>query len=148
MRVYFDICCYNRRFDDKSIGEISLEYRDMIEIQKEIVRGNIELVTSFMLHYENYQKKDIRKRNNIDFFIKNYRKIYIGIENIEKLTEEVKIIVKSGIKEKDAYHIASAILADCDYFVTVDKRLLKFSNDKIKIMNIIDFMEVYKNGKA
>lgn len=148
MRVYFDICCYNRRFDDKSIGEISLEYRDMIEIQKEIVRGNIELVTSFMLHYENYQKKDIRKRNNIDFFIKNYRKIYIGIENIDKLTEEVKIIVKSGIKEKDAYHIASAILADCDYFVTVDKRLLKFSNDKIKIMNIIDFMEVYKNGKA
>ena len=148
MRVYFDICCYNRRFDDKSIGEISLEYRDMIEIQKEIVRGNIELVTSFMLHYENYQKKDIRKRNNIDFFIKNYRKIYIGIENIEKLTEEVKIIVKSGIKEKDAYHVASAIFADCDYFVTVDKRLLKFSNDKIKIMNIIDFMEVYKNGKA
>ncbi|MBR1730262.1 MAG: hypothetical protein IJ728_12160 [Selenomonadaceae bacterium] len=148
MRVYFDICCYNRRFDDKSIGEISLEYRYMIEIQKEIVRGNIELVTSFMLHYENYQKKDIRKRNNIDFFIKNYRKIYIGIENIEKLTEEVKIIVKSGIKEKDAYHIASAILADCDYFVTVDKRLLKFSNDKIKIINLIDFMEVYRNGKA
>ena len=148
MRVYFDICCYNRRFDDKSIGEISLEYQDMIEIQKEIVIGNIELVTSFMLHYENYQKKDIRKRNNIDFFIKNYRKIYIGIENIDKLSEEVKIIVKSGIKEKDAYHIASAILADCDYFVTVDKRLLKYSNEHIKIMNIIDFMEVYKNGKA
>ena len=100
------------------------------------------------MHNENYQKQDIRKRNNIDFFIKNYRKIYIGIENIEKLTEEVKIIVKSGIKEKDAYHVASAIFADCDYFVTVDKRLLKFSNDKIKIMNIIDFMEVYKNGKA
>ena len=148
MRIYLDTCCYNRRYDDKSIGDIFTEYQDIIVIQKEIVSGNIELATSFMLHYENYQKKDIRKRNNIDFFIKNYRKIYIGIENIEKLTEEVKIIVKSGIKDKDAYHLASAIVANCDYFVTVDKRLLKFSNEQIKIINLIDFMEVYRNGKA
>ena len=67
---------------------------------------------------------------------------------MEILKEKVKSIKSTGIKDKDAYHLASAILADCDYFVTVDKRLLKFSNDKIKIMNIIDFMEVYKNGKA
>ena len=64
MRVYFDICCYNRRFDDKSIGEISLEYQNMIEIQNEIVKGNIELVTSFMLHYENYSKKNIEQRDS------------------------------------------------------------------------------------
>ena len=67
---------------------------------------------------------------------------------MEILKEKVKSIKSTGIKDKDAYHLASAILADCDYFVTVDKRLLKFSNNKIKIMNIIDFMEVYKNGKA
>ena len=148
MRIYLDTCCYNRRYDDKSIGDIFTEYQDIIAIQKEIVSGNIELATSFMLHYENYSKKNIEQRDSIDLFIKTYRKIYIGIDYMDILKEKVKNIKSTGIKDKDAYHLASAIVANCDYFVTVDKRLLKYSNEQITIINLIDFMEVYRNGKA
>ena len=78
--------------------------------------------------------------------MKSHRKIYIGIECVEDLKILVEQLLESGIKEKDAYHIASAILAECDYFITFDKKLLKFSADSIKIINPVDFMEVYKNG--
>ena len=45
-------------------------------------------------------------------------------------------------KNKDAYHIASAILAECDFFVTVDKRLLKYSSEEIKIISPVDFVKI------
>ena len=54
MRVYLDMCCFNRQFDEKTYENVMPELRNIIYIQKEIVQGNIELATSFMLHYENY----------------------------------------------------------------------------------------------
>ena len=36
--------------------------------------------------------------------------------------------------------VASAIIGKSDYFLTTDKRLLKYSTEKIQIMNPIDFI--------
>ena len=79
------MCCYNRFFDEDSAEKISNDAKNVIQIQKEIVQKNLELVTSFMLHYENYRKKDEDQRDKIDFFIKSNRKIYIGIDSVESL---------------------------------------------------------------
>ena len=87
-------------------------------------------------------KKNINNRNNNDFLIRNYRTIYIWVDSIEKLKILVDEIILSGIKQKDAYHIASAILSDCDYFITVDKKLLKYKTDKVKIINLVDFVKI------
>ena len=113
-----------------------------MQIQKEIIKKNIELVTSFMLHYENYRKKNLKQRDKIDIFIKMHRKIYVGIESVEKLKIFAEKIMSSGIKIKDAYHIASAIFYECDYFITVDKKILKYFCDEIKIINPIDFVKI------
>ena len=146
MRIYLDMCCYSRVFDEDSAEKISVEAKKVVQIQKEIVQKNLELVTSFMLHYENYRKKDEDQRDKIDFFIKSNRKIYIGIDSIESLKIFVDDFIFRGLKQKDAYHLASAIFAKCDYFLTFDKKLLNFSTDKIKILNPVEFMEVFKNG--
>lgn len=42
--------------------------------------------------------------------------------------------METGIKEKDVYHVACAIMADCDYFVTTDDRLLKYQSEKIQLV--------------
>ena len=36
--------------------------------------------------------------------------------------------------------MASAILSGCDYFISTDKRLLKYRSDKLKIVNPIEFL--------
>ena len=146
MRIYLDMCCYNRLFDEDSAEKFSVEAKKIIQIQREIVQKNLELVTSFMLHYENYQKKNKNHLERIDFFIKTQRKIYVGVDSIETLKIFADNFISQGIKIKDAYHLASAIFTECDYFITFDKKLLKFSTDKIKILNPVDFMEVYENG--
>ena len=49
-------------------------------------------------------------------------------------------IMNTGIKLMDACHVACAIIAGCDYFISTDKRLLKYQSDKIKIVNPISYI--------
>ena len=56
---------------------------------------------------------------------------------VKKLAQE---IVATGVKYKDACHIASALIADCNYLISTDKRLLKYKNSRIKLVNPIEFV--------
>lgn len=53
MRVYLDNCCYNRPYDDQSQLRISLETQAKLHIQDLIKEQQLELVTSYVLWYEN-----------------------------------------------------------------------------------------------
>ena len=46
----------------------------------------------------------------------------------------------TGVKEKDAYHVASAIYAGCEYFISTDIRLLKYKSEKIRLVTPIEFV--------
>lgn len=60
---------------------------------------------------------------------------------IDIRTESLEIM-KTGIKETDALQLASAIMGKADYFLTTDKRLLKYQTDKIHIMNPLEFVSI------
>ena len=50
--------------------------------------------------------------------------------------------MSTGIKNNDAFHIASAILSKSDYFLTVDDRIFKYNTNEIKIINPVDFIKI------
>ena len=139
MRIYLDNCCYGRPYDDQASKRIISETQSILNIRKHIRNGDIVLATSYILHYENNRKKNIDVREKIAEFMSKNRSIHIGIDNVEKLTEMTAKIMKTGIKNNDAYHLASAILANCDYFLTTDDRLLKYQTNEIKLLNPVDF---------
>ena len=41
----------------------------------------------------------------------------------------------TGIKLMDACHVACAIIGGCDYFISTDKRLLKYQTEQIRVVN-------------
>ena len=49
--------------------------------------------------------------------------------------------MSTGLKPKNASHLACAIGAGCDYFFTTDDRLLRFKDDRVAIVNPIDFIQ-------
>ena len=53
MKVYLDNCCYNRPYDDQTQIRIHLETEAKLHIQDVIKNGDLDLVTSYMLEYEN-----------------------------------------------------------------------------------------------
>ena len=40
----------------------------------------------------------------------------------------------------DSWHVACAIIAEAEYFLTTDKRLLKYKTDSIRMINPVDFI--------
>ncbi len=65
---------------------------------------------------------------------------YVGAERAELIEPIAEEIMKTGVKEKDAYHVASAIYAGCEYFISTDIRLLKYKSDRIKLVTPIEFV--------
>lgn len=52
----------------------------------------------------------------------------------------------TGVKMKDACHIACAELMDCDYLLSTDKRTLKYKSNSIKLINPIEFLNLISGG--
>ena len=142
MRIYFDNCCYNRPYDDQKQIRISLEAQAKIFIQNAIKLGKIELATSYILVYENNKNPFPDSRKTIADFINEFTSIFIDIDQVNEVILLAAEIMQTGIKEMDASHLACAIMADCDYFLTTDDRVLKFQSDKIKVVNPIEFLKV------
>ena len=141
MKVYLDNCCYGRPYDDQTQLRISLETQAKLSIQHSIASGEIDLVSSLFVVFENGKKKNPMIKEQITAFIKNNSKEYVGGTAIPKMKDSVKEIESSGVKALDASHIAAAIYSGCDYFITTDDRLLRFETDKIKIVDPIQFIK-------
>lgn len=62
MRVYLDNCSYNRPYDDQSQMRIYLETQAKLHIQDMIRQEQIELVTSYILDFENSNNRSIQKK--------------------------------------------------------------------------------------
>ena len=140
MRVYLDMCCYNRPYDDQSQIKVSLETQAKLHIQDLIQKKRLDLVSSYMLRYECGQNPYEMRRNAIMQFIDTHAAAYVGLERRKEIEAIAKRIMDTGVKFKDACHVASAVYANCEYFISTDKRLLKYKTDQIKLVNPIDFV--------
>ena len=147
MKIYLDNCCYNRPFDDQTQLTISIETQAKLQIQREIVLDKHQLVTSYILRMENAQNPFENRRFFTEDFIRRNSSEHIGVDEWKNVEEKAKGIMETGIKEKDALHVASAIVSGCDCFITTDKRLLKYSAPEIMILNPVDFIRLEDTEK-
>lgn len=143
MRIYLDSCCFNRPYDNQSNQHVSMETRAIQLIQNEIRTGNIELATSYISRYENDKSPFLVKKTYIEDFIQKYSTVYVTNEREVDMVSIAKNIIDIGIKQYDAYHVACAILAKCDYFLSTDKRLLRYKTHDMYLLNPVDFLNVY-----
>ena len=140
MRVYLDMCCYNRPYDDQSQFRVALEAQSKLHIQNLIKTGRLELVGSYTLDYELSRNPYEMRRQSISQFIQENMKAYVGAERAGMIGPMAAEIMKTGVKEKDAYHVAAAVYAGCAFFISTDQRLLKYKSDRIRMVTPIEFV--------
>nr|VFK60939.1 MAG: hypothetical protein BECKTUN1418F_GA0071002_12353 [Candidatus Kentron sp. TUN]VFK64433.1 MAG: hypothetical protein BECKTUN1418D_GA0071000_12603 [Candidatus Kentron sp. TUN]VFK70124.1 MAG: hypothetical protein BECKTUN1418E_GA0071001_12383 [Candidatus Kentron sp. TUN] len=145
MRIYLDNCCFNRPFDDQSSLTIRLETEAKLEIQKEIKSGIFALGWSYILDYENDANPFVERWIEIQAW-KDISDSFVS-ETTEILAD-MNALIGLGLKPIDSLHIACAIALECEYFITVDKGILKKSVNisKSKIINPIDFIIQRESG--
>ena len=144
MRIYLDVCCYGRPFDPPANPTIIFESSAKMLIQALIANSEVDLVNSFVVYEELSAVTSKEKRDLIMAFLDN-AKIYVAKDKLNEVSPLASEIMETGIKYMDAAHTACAIIADCDYLVTTDKRLLKYKSDTIKILNPIDFIRMWED---
>ena len=93
-----------------------------------------------MLRYECGQNPYEMRRKAIIQFVDMHTAAYVGSERKNEIESMASEIMSTGVKFKDACHVASAIYAKCDYFISTDKRLLKYKTDRIKLVTPIEFV--------
>jgi len=138
-RVYLDNCCFNRPYDGQTYLLVQLEAEAKLFIQQAILHKTFELAWSYILDYENAANPYHNRKQAIA----KWKKIAVlDVDASETVVNRGKEIMLKGVKKKDALHIACAIEAKCDYFLTTDKKLLKTSFDEIIIASPIDFIKI------
>ena len=140
MKVYLDNCCFNRPYDDQSYIKISLESKAKLYIQNLIRKKKKDLVSSYMILNENGLNPFSMRKNPIKEFINKNTSLFIPYEKHVIIEEMALEIMNTGIKYKDACHVACSLLGQCSYFITTDNRLLKYKNSNLKLINPIDFV--------
>ena len=139
-KIYLDMCCFNRPYDDQLHPIIRIETEAKLLIQSEVLKGNLDLVWSFIIHYENNDNPFVDKKKQIALWESKSARIVTFNHEIQLQAEN---IMKLGIKTKDALHIACAISANADAFITTDRKLLNKQVDGITITNPMDFVRRY-----
>jgi len=125
MKIYLDNCCFNRPFDDQSQIRIRLEAEAKLKIQEEILSGRLQLVWSYILDYENHKNPYQERKVRIETW-KNYATM--DIEESAEIIETAVSLNQRGLPRIDSLHIACAMFAKCDYFLTTDDRILNLGD--------------------
>lgn len=82
----------------------------------------------------------MQKKMAIEKFMNDYSTVYVSNKNEKDIIDIADLIMSTGIKEKDAYHVACAVKADCEYFITTDDRLLKYQSERINMVTPGEFI--------
>jgi predicted nucleic acid-binding protein len=122
MRIYLDNCCFNRPFDNQAQVRIRLETEAKLRIQERVVAGEIELAWSYILDYENAANPLEERRAAVGSW---RRRSVVDISETPALLHYAESLIALGLRSKDALHVACAVEAGCNYFLTTDDILLR-----------------------
>lgn len=143
MKVYLDVCCLNRLFDDQLQDKVRLETEAIVSILKHCANGEWILVGSDIISLEISKNTDAVKRQKVLL-------LHDGAALKTKYNANIKSRAEQfrgwGAKLFDSLHLASAEYASVDVFLTTDARLIKTaarSDIKIRVENPLNYyMEV------
>lgn len=148
MKIYLDICVYNRPFDDQTQPRIMVETLCFIIIMAQVANGDFQTVNSFTLEYENKKNPNLENQMIIADLLHEASEFVTKNDSIVNRAKELE---KSGVMAMDALHVACAEDAGAEYFVTCDdtliKKLHRIKSVTMNVVSLIDFMskEVFKS---
>jgi len=148
MRVYLDVCCLNRPFDNLVQERIQFESDAVLAILARCQVSNWTLLSSEIIDLE------ISKTKNIDKREKALSLLSISTEKLA-FSEAARLqsiaFQKNGIKPMDSLHLAIADDSKVDVLLTTDDDFLKAAKKmrlSIRVENPTTwYMEVMQNER-
>jgi len=122
MRVYLDVCCLNRPFDDQSQERIRLESDAIESIFRLIQKGKCLWIVSDSVLREINANPDEESRNKVRALL---RWADESIALSEATSRRAGDLIALGFGAMDALHVAFSESSGCIACLTTDDGLLK-----------------------
>jgi predicted nucleic acid-binding protein len=122
VKIYLDVCCLNRPFDDHSQERIRLESEAVITILDRCDSRTLSLLSSEIVDLEISKIPDEDRKRKV-VLLSTISKINILID--DEIIIRAKEINKMAFKSFDALHIACAERGQADVLLTTDDSLLR-----------------------
>jgi predicted nucleic acid-binding protein len=136
---YLDTCGYGRLVDSLLHTKVAQERAAVWDILGYVRHRKIQLAWSFVLDEEIYAITDPDKRIELAAWKQQATIFVTPSDAIDNLAQT---IMSTGVKKLDALHVAAAIHAHCQLFITTDKRLQRYANPKIYLCDPIEALEI------
>ena len=133
MKVYLDVCCFNRPFDDHGQDRVRLESEAVLTILGHAQSRMWALIGSEVIDIEisKIPDDDLRCKVNI---LSGMKQKFITVNNdVEIRAKELEIL---GFKSFDALHIACAEKGDADILLTTDDIFLSKALQSRNILKV------------
>ena len=148
MKIYMDVCCLNRPFDDLSQDRIYLEAEAVLSIIAHCEKGEWSLIASSVIDFELSNLIDADRLEQV-------QALYSAAAERIILTDQAEtraaFFQQNGIKPFDSLHLALAETCGVDVFLTTDDRLLRAATRmdlRIKTGNPVSWlMEVMNDAQ-
>ncbi len=121
-RIYLDVCCLNRPFDDQSQVRIRLESEAIILILRKFDTGEWRWLGSAVIDYEVERTPNIDRRRRVRELVRQAEEHVLVDASIVQRSQDLKAM---GFKTYDALHIACAEHAQADVFLSTDDQLVQ-----------------------
>lgn len=121
-KIYLDVCCLNRPFDDWTQERIRLEGEAILSIMECIRVRKWQLVNSEAIEVELEKMRNLDKLENI---LKLLELATIAINIDEEIDLRSQQLENLGFGLYDSFHIACAEVAQVNILLSTDDRLLK-----------------------
>jgi predicted nucleic acid-binding protein len=122
MRLYIDLSCFNRPFDNQAQERIRLETEAVLSVLTRVVEGRDILLWSWVLSYENDNHPKPDRRDEIAVWERISEHTIVMSGDVQKRARE---IAQLGIPALDAAHLAAAETAGADIVLTCDDVMLR-----------------------
>ncbi len=133
MRLYLDLCCLNRPFDDQTQVRIRLESEALLSILEAVSRGEHLWISSEALRIESIRNPDLERRSRI-LMIAGRANETAALS--PRSFERARALEALGFGAFDALHLAAAEHAGVDVFLTTDDRLLKLGERHRRFLQV------------
>jgi len=148
MKIYLDVCCLNRPFDDHTQNIVRIEAEAILTIISMAQTEKWILLNSEVIEFEISKIPDQERKQKVALLAAILQDYIVVNDNIEKRAIRFEKLSFGFI---DALHIACAEKGDADIFLTTDDKLMRKAlknkkSLKIRVDNPIQWlMEVTKN---
>lgn len=123
-RIYLDVCCLNRPFDDQRQDRIRLEAEAILLILGRCEAGAWQWLSSTVVEEEVNKTPSSARRSRV-------RQMLSGAHGTVALTDvaitRAQELKAMGFRTYDALHLACAEQATVDIFLTTDDRVLRIA---------------------